>query len=127
MCYAENVTPKQALIVKKWNIMAKADNIAKFYYSFCVCMWILMPEMHCEKRLWSIENMTVVLLQIVWLTKLVSKFLEETFQKQEHFIESITLTFCHYTTLARSIFLSFSIGDAYCTFRAFRGGITMQQ
>ena len=46
MCYAENVTPKEALIVKEWNIIAK--NIAKCCYSFCVYI-ILTSEIHCEK------------------------------------------------------------------------------
>ena len=40
VCYAENVTPKEALIVKEWNIMAEADSIAEFCYSFCMCMYV---------------------------------------------------------------------------------------
>ena len=38
VCYAENVAPKEALIVKEWNITGKTGSIAKFCYSFCVCM-----------------------------------------------------------------------------------------
>ena len=35
VCYAENVAPKEALIVKEWNITSK---------------------MHCEKKLRTFEN-----------------------------------------------------------------------
>ena len=40
MCYAQNVAPKEALIVKEWNITGKkTDSIAKFSTLL----------VHCEK------------------------------------------------------------------------------